>query len=222
WWGKETIAIVTGGNRGIGFAVTKRLAELGITVIFTARDEKKGIQALELLRNYNEASFADNIHFYLLDISDPLSISAFASWFNLTFGLLDILNVKNQSIRAILEDEENLTEERIEGVINLFLKHVKEGKWENEGWPNEWTDYSVSKLALNAYSKMLARRLRDKNIAVNCFCPGFTKTGMTGGIGSRTADIAGDVGAKLALLPPQCLDTGKFTMGKSLNLHSRF
>ncbi|XP_021774816.1 short-chain dehydrogenase/reductase 2b-like [Chenopodium quinoa] len=281
WWGKETRAIVTGGNRGIGLAIVKRLAELGVTVILTARDAKKGKEALELLRN---EGLGDFIHFSVLDVSDPHSISAFATWFNHNFGVFDILvnnaavsfnglyensvkhaeiviktnfygpkllieallpffrcssthksrilnfssrlglihTVKNKNIRAILEDEENLSEEKIDGVIKLFLEQVKEGKWENEGWPKEWTDYAVSKLALNAYSRILARRLRDSNISVNCFCPGFTQTGMTGGKGSRTADIAANIGAQLALLPPQSLQTGKFSMGQSFFLHSRF
>ncbi|KMT15520.1 hypothetical protein BVRB_3g058720 [Beta vulgaris subsp. vulgaris] len=280
WWGKETKAIVTGANRGIGLAVAKRLAELGVTVILTARDAKKGLEAMELLRSHGLSDF---IHFSLLDVSDPHSISVFAAWFKLNFGVLDILvnnaavsfndihensvkhaetviktnfygpkllteallpffrcstsksrilnfssrlglltKVENQNIRAILEDEENLSEERIEGVINLFLKQVKEGQWEKKGWPKAWTDYAVSKLALNAYSKILARRLRDKNIVVNCFCPGFTQTGMTGGKGNRTADIAANIAAKLALLPPSDLQTGKFTMGQTLFLQSRF
>ncbi|XP_057518850.1 (+)-neomenthol dehydrogenase [Amaranthus tricolor] len=280
WWGKDTRAIVTGANRGIGFALAKRLAQLGVTVILTARDANKGKEAMDLLRN---EGLSDFIHFCILDVSDPHSISAFAVWFKLNFGLLDILvnnaavsfngihensvkhaevviktnyygpkllieallpffrccsyksrivnfssrlgllnNVRNKEARGILEEEENLSEERIEGVVKMFLKHVKEGTWENEGWPKEWTDYAVSKVALNAYSKMLARRLRDKNIVVNCVCPGFTQTGMTGGKGSRTADIAANIAAKLALLPPQQLQTGKFTKGQSLFLHSRF
>lgn len=280
WWGKETKAIVTGANRGIGFALAKRLAELGLTVILTARDANKGREAMELLRS---EGLGDYIHFFILDVSNPDSISVFVHWFKNTFGLLDILinnaavsfngiyensvkhaevvintnfygpkllteallpffrcsshksriinfssrlgllnKVRNPEIRAILEDNENLREENIERVIKLFLEHVKEGKWENEGWPEKWTDYAVSKVALNAYSKLLAKKLRKRNITVNCFCPGFTQTGMTGGKGSRTADIAANIGAKLALFPPEYLQTGKFTMGQNLFLYSRF
>ncbi|GMH18215.1 hypothetical protein Nepgr_020056 [Nepenthes gracilis] len=79
-------------------------------------------------------------------------------------------------MRATLEDEENLTAERIEGVLNLFTDHVSNGQWESDGWPETWTEYAVSKLALNSYSRLLAKRLKDCNISVNCFCPGFTQT----------------------------------------------
>ncbi|XP_074281378.1 (+)-neomenthol dehydrogenase isoform X2 [Silene latifolia] len=280
WWGKETTSIVTGANRGIGFALAKRLAELGVTVILTARDESKGVQAMELLKSQG---LGDYIHFSPLDISQPQSITAFASWFKHKFGVLDILvnnaavsfngihensvqhaetvintnyhgpklliqallpffrcsssksrilnltsrlgltsNVRNPKTKATLEDVENLSEQVIEEVVNSFLKHVKEGVWENEGWPEHWTDYSVSKLALNAYSKILAKELENCNITVNCFCPGFTQTGMTGGKGSRTADIAANVAAKLALLPPHYLPTGRFVAGQSMELRSRF
>ncbi|GMH18214.1 hypothetical protein Nepgr_020055 [Nepenthes gracilis] len=75
--------------------------------------------------------------------------------------------VRNPKIRTILEDEENLTAERIEGVLNLFTEHVNNGRWESEGWPETWTEYAVSKLALNAYSRLLAKRLKDCNISVN-------------------------------------------------------
>uniref|UniRef100_A0A7C9DIF4 Uncharacterized protein n=1 Tax=Opuntia streptacantha TaxID=393608 RepID=A0A7C9DIF4_OPUST len=281
WWGKETIGIVTGANRGIGFALAKTLAESGLTVILTARDANKGLQALEKLRSQGLGA---HVHFSPLDVSQPDSIRAFAAWFKHSFGVLDILvnnaavsfndvhensvkhaeivmktnyygpkmlieellplfrrsstyksrilnlssrlgllsKVRNPKIRAILEDEENLSEEKIDGVTRLFLKQVKDGTWESQGWPETWTDYAVSKVALNAYSRMLARRLRDENIIVNCFCPGFTQTGMTGGKGSRTPDIAAQIGANLALLPPNHLQTGKFTMGQSLFLYSRF
>lgn len=118
--------------------------------------------------------------------------------------------VKNPRIKEMLEGQENLTEERIEGVINLFLESVKNGTWEKEGWPKIWTDYSVSKLALNAHSKILAKRQEGRGLSVNCFCPGFTQTTMTGGKGTHTADSAADTAVRLALLPPQEIPTGKF------------
>ncbi|KAK7859120.1 salutaridine reductase [Quercus suber] len=51
WWSKDTVAIVTGANKGIEFAMVKRLAQLGLTVILTARDIEKGHKAIKELRN---------------------------------------------------------------------------------------------------------------------------------------------------------------------------
>ena len=66
------------------------------------------------------------------------------------------------SLRALLLDEDGLTEAGIEAMVSRFLAQVKDGTWGEQGWPKVWTDYSVSKLALNAYSRLLARRLEAR------------------------------------------------------------
>lgn len=120
--------------------------------------------------------------------------------------------VKNHGIRRMLQGDD-LTVDQIDAMAGWFLKSVETGTWKDAGWPEVWTDYAVSKVALNAYSKVLAGRLRGKGISVNCFCPGFTQTSMTRGKGSRTADEAAEVAVRLALLPPDSLSTGKFFAG---------
>ena len=124
----------------------------------------------------------------------------------------------------MLVDEENLSESQLDGMMNLFLEDVKNGTWKGNGWPQIWTDYAISKLALNSYSKILARRYKGKDlISVNCFCPGFTQTSMTGGKGLHTADTVAVIGARLALLPPEELPTGKFfVIGSSDPIYSKF
>lgn len=114
------------------------------------------------------------------------------------------------AVKKLLEDEEALTVEAIDGVVSQFLRHVKMGTWEEEGWPKVWTDYAVSKLALNAYSRVLAKSQEGRGLSVNCFCPGFTRTAMTRGHGQHSSEEAAEVAAKLALMPPHGLLTGKF------------
>ncbi|XP_057421915.1 (+)-neomenthol dehydrogenase [Lotus japonicus] len=271
WWSTETVAVVTGGNRGIGFALVKRLAELGLNVVLTARNNQNGEAAMENLR---AQGLAQNIHFLQLDVSDPASITAFASSFKAQFGpTLDILvnnagvsfndlnensvdhaesviktnfygpkllieallplfrssssfgtrilnvssrlgslnKMRNAEMKRVLESDE-LSEEEIEGVVRMFLSDVRKGTWKSKGWPSYWTDYAVSKLALNAYSKVLAKRSNSNSygLSVNCFCPGFTQTPMTNGKGTHSAAYAADLAATLALLPPCHLPTGKF------------
>lgn len=83
------MAVVTGGNKGIGFALVNRLAELGVSVVLTARDRQRGEAAVENLR---KQGLGDFVHFLLLDVSDPLSVLTFASSFQAKFGAtLDIL-----------------------------------------------------------------------------------------------------------------------------------
>ncbi|MBA0628552.1 hypothetical protein Godav_023268, partial [Gossypium davidsonii] len=131
---------------------------------------------------------------------------------NISSRLGSINKVRNHNIKETLQ-KERLSEEEIEGVVKMFLGDVKEGRWEREGWPQIWTDYSVSKLALNAYSRVLAKRFEGGRLSVNCFCPGYTQTSMTRGQGTHTPDAAAEVAVSLALLPPRDLPTGHFFLG---------
>lgn len=128
--------------------------------------------------------------------------------------------MRNPNMREMLVSE-NLSEKQIEGMVNLFLETVKNGTWKSKGWPETWPDYAVSKMALNAHSRLLAKRYEGRGLSVNCFCPGFTQTSMTGGKGTHSADDAAEVGAKLALLPPQELTTGKFYIGFNPGITSK-
>lgn len=86
WWSKETVAVVTGANKGIGFALVKRLAEMGLTVVLTCRDVTKGIDAVGSL-----AAQGLQVELCRLDVADPSSIDAFVSWLLEAYGGLDIL-----------------------------------------------------------------------------------------------------------------------------------
>lgn len=86
WWSKETIAVVTGGNRGIGFEICRQLAAHGLTVILTSRDSNVGLEAAKVLQ---EGGL--DVFFHQLDVLDPLSIKDFADWLQKSYGGLDIL-----------------------------------------------------------------------------------------------------------------------------------
>ncbi|KAF0891803.1 hypothetical protein E2562_010986 [Oryza meyeriana var. granulata] len=279
WWSRETVAVVTGANRGIGHALAARLAEHGLTVVLTARDAERGEAAAAPLRERGL-----HVVFRRLDVADPGSVWAFAAWLRDAVGGLDILvnnaavsfneidtnsvehaetvlrtnfygakmlteallplfrrspsasrilNISSQlgllnkvsdpELRRLLQGEERLTEAEVEGMVSRFLAQVKDGTWREQGWPKVWTDYSVSKLALNAYARVLARQLqaRGDRVSVNCFCPGFTRTDMTRGWGKRTAEEVAEVGARLALLPPGELPTGTFFKWCTPQLYSK-
>lgn len=67
---QKRYAVVTGANKGIGLEICKQLASKGVTVILTARDEKKGLEAVKNFEN----SGLSNVVFYQLDVADPASI----------------------------------------------------------------------------------------------------------------------------------------------------
>ncbi|KAJ8749464.1 hypothetical protein K2173_025659 [Erythroxylum novogranatense] len=54
WWSKDMVAVVTRANKGIGFLMVKKLAELGLTVILTARDTERGRKVVDELRRQHD------------------------------------------------------------------------------------------------------------------------------------------------------------------------
>lgn len=80
--------MVTGANRGIGFEICKQLATKGTTVVLTARDAKRGLEAVEKLK---ESGLSETVVFHQLDVTEPASISCLADFLKTQFGRLDIL-----------------------------------------------------------------------------------------------------------------------------------
>lgn len=94
WWNEQTVAVVTGGNKGIGLGMVKRLAELGLTVVLTSRDAVKGMEAVQSLTAELGLAAAHRrrcLHFFQLDVSDPASIQHFVSAFHTKFSALHLL-----------------------------------------------------------------------------------------------------------------------------------
>eukprot|EP01018_Ginkgo_biloba_P021492 Gb_37907 [translate_table: standard] len=120
-------------------------------------------------------------------------------------GLLKKL--RNEALRKQLSEVENLNEEEIDAIVNSYLNDVKSGQVEGKGWPTQFTAYNVSKIALNAYTRVLARDISEHpnhhhKIYVNCLHPGFVRTDMT----LQAGDISAAEGAahvvRVALFPP--------------------
>jgi NAD(P)-dependent dehydrogenase (short-subunit alcohol dehydrogenase family) len=81
------VAVVTGGNRGIGLEICRQLASSGVLVVLTARDEEKGSRAVEEL----QGSALPDVIFHQLDVADRSSIARLAEFIKTKFGKLDIL-----------------------------------------------------------------------------------------------------------------------------------
>ncbi|KAL5226397.1 hypothetical protein ABZP36_014662 [Zizania latifolia] len=91
--------------------------------------------------------------------------------------------IGDASLRERLLNDDHLFEELIDEMVMKFPEQTKQDNWSSK-WPQMYTDYSVSKLAVNAYTRLLAMILWDRHdgqkIYINCFCPGWFKTAMTG------------------------------------------
>ncbi|KAI3985350.1 hypothetical protein MKX01_033664 [Papaver californicum] len=93
-------AVVTGGNKGIGFQICRQLASNGISVVLTSRDITKGLEAVEKLKN----SFGlSNVVFHQLDVMNPIIISYLTHFIRSQFGKLDIL-VNNAGVSGAITD----------------------------------------------------------------------------------------------------------------------
>ncbi|CAK8560869.1 unnamed protein product [Lathyrus sativus] len=100
----QRYAVVTGSNKGIGFEIVKQLAEAGIKVVLTARDEKRGLHALETLK---ASGLSDFVVFHPLDVADAASVAALAHFVKSQFGKLDIL-VNNAGISGTVINDKDL------------------------------------------------------------------------------------------------------------------
>ncbi|GLJ26780.1 hypothetical protein SUGI_0522150 [Cryptomeria japonica] len=133
-----------------------------------------------------------------------------------TFGALEKL--KDASLREKLSRIETLTEEFIDNLVDRFLEDVKNGIYPkiNSVWPEKYAIYRVSKIALNAYSRILAKRLtptNEKNIIyVNCVHPGYIKTDLILNAMGESPTVGATNILRVALLPPPELLTGQFYM----------
>jgi len=194
------IALVTGANSGMGMATTKALADMGATVVMLCRNEKRGIEALRTLSEKSERK----LEVMFCDLGDFSSIRTFADAFREKYEKLDIL-VNNAGFISLDRQTTKDGLERQFGVnhIGHFLLTMKfidlledEGRIVNvasgahktgnihfedinltKGF-NVIKAYSQSKLANVLFTRELAKRLKSKNITVNCCHPGAVATNI--------------------------------------------
>ena len=107
--------------------------------------------------------------------------------------------ISNQNAKKELGDIDSLTEEKVDKVVEGFLEDVKENLIYTKGWPINISANIVSKAALNAYTRVLARKY--PKIAINCVCPGYTNTYLNHNSGALTVEEGAKSPVMLALLP---------------------
>jgi NAD(P)-dependent dehydrogenase (short-subunit alcohol dehydrogenase family) len=231
---RKRIALVTGGNRGLGYETCRQLAQLGLTVLLGARDLTKGKSAAYQL---NEKEGLD-VMFYQLDVSDTNSISNVVREIDQRFGCLDVL-INNAAI--LYDTWQNTVDADLEVVndalrTNLFgpwrlsqafipmMKANKYGRIVNVsslGGSLQYTNYggtpaySISKAALNMLTRKLAAELVNTGILVNSVDPGWVATDM-GGHGGRPVQEGAKGIVWAAILPDNGPSGGFFYDGKAV------
>jgi len=185
---------VTGGGRGIGQAIVKKLAELGAQVGFSFASNEAAAQAvLESLPGQG--------HFIVpLQLQNPESIenavSVIQSKFPQLSGLVNNAGLTKDGLllRMKLEDWDLVLNSNLrgnflltQGLLKGFVKSRAGsivniasviGRTGNAGQAN----YAASKAGLIGFTKSLAKEVGSRGIRVNCVAPGFIKTDMTQGL----------------------------------------
>ena len=214
------IALVTGANKGIGFAAAHGLAKAGFHVFVAARDTERGEEAAQKIR-----AEGYDAQFITLDVTDQESCVSAAREINDEWEGLDVL-VNNAAInldaaRGLMDLPSSVFEQTFEtnvwGVLRVtqafwpLLQHstdarvinVSSGLGRLYDMKHESPSYSVSKTALNGLTRQFAG-LGEGVISVNSICPGWVRTDMGGQEAQRTPDQGAAIILKLATMenPP--------------------
>lgn len=182
-------AIVTGGARGIGYAISQRLLQSGSAVALWDRDAAALAEAVSSLKAFGEVISVP------VQLTDPTSVDAAAKSTADAFGKIDIL-VNNAGIAGVNKKTWEFTPEEWGAVIDINLNGVfnccrsvvpyllKNGYGRivntasiagKEGNPNA-SHYSASKAGVIALTKSLGKELAQSNICVNCITPAVIVT----------------------------------------------
>jgi NAD(P)-dependent dehydrogenase (short-subunit alcohol dehydrogenase family) len=209
------VALVSGGNRGIGLEVCRQLGERGITVVMGSRDAEQGREAA--------AGLPDEVVVHQLDVADPESVERLARSVEEEFGRLDIL-VNNAAISndegqsgadADLDRVKEALEANLFGAWRLCelaipmmrrngygrIVNVSTGLASLEDMGGGSPGYRVSKTALNVLTRILASELRGSGILVNAVNPGWVQTDMGGSSATRTVEEGAEALVWAATLP---------------------
>jgi len=209
------VALVSGGNRGIGLEVCRQLAEGGLTVVMGSRDEENGRRAAEGLPG--------SVTVHQLDVSDEESVDRLASSLEEEFGRLDVLvnnaAISNDDGQRGVEADLGRVREALEAnllgawrlceiAIPLMQRHgygrivnMSTGLAALEDMGGGYPGYRVSKTALNALTRILASELGGSGVLVNSVEPGWVQTDMGGSRAPRPVEEGAEGVVWAATLP---------------------
>ncbi len=232
---EQPVAVVTGANRGLGLETSRRLAAQGYLVLLAARRESEGRAAADAL-----AAQGLPVRFHPLDVTDDRSIAALAETVR-GLGRLDVL-VNNAGIvpdpspgtpessvfRADLQTVRLAMETNALGPLRLCqvliplmqgrgrVVNVSSGMGQLDDMNGCCPGYRLSKVSLNALTRIFADELRGTGVKVNSVCPGWVRTDL----GGPRAPLSVEEGAQgivwAATLPDDGPSGGFFRHGEAI------
>ncbi|MEO0926192.1 MAG: SDR family NAD(P)-dependent oxidoreductase [Cyanobacteria bacterium J06643_13] len=224
------VALVTGGNRGIGLAIAQGLIKANVRVIIGSRSLEKGQAAVEKL----DSPLASAVE---IDIADDESIEQAFNELSGKIERLDVL-INNAGIypdngfniltidRDLLAKTLNVNTFGAIKTTQIFLPLLEKaeearvinyssGYGQLNGLSAGVPSYCLSKLTLNGATIMLADALASKNIQVNAVDPGWVSSDMGGANAPRTTAQGADTAVWLATVD-SVSDSGKLWRDRSI------
>ena len=215
---ESRVALVTGANRGLGLETSRQLLEKGLTVVLAGRDEVALERACRTVaRSGQRASTV------FMDVTDVASIVAAHRMLTERLGPVHVL-VNNAAV-LLAENEEALSiplsayrttfETNLFGAIEVCrvfapdmervgygrIVNVSSGAGQLSKMSGYAPAYSMSKAALNAFTRILAHTYRDSDVLVNAVDPGWVRTDMGGPSAPRSPEKGAETIVWLATLP---------------------
>lgn len=213
----DKVALVTGGNRGMGLETCRRLASLGYRVLLGSRDLQAGVEAARSLDD-------DRIEAVRLDVTAQGEIDALAEHIDKNYGRLDLL-INNAGIMIDSDDGAsssirdadigriertiaintlgpirlvNALLPLMEAVSDARIVNISSGMGQLSDMGGGFPGYRLSKAALNAVTRIYAAELDAARFSVNALCPGWVRTDMGGGNAELSVEEGVDTAIWLA------------------------
>jgi len=190
------VAIVTGGNSGIGLGMVRGLADAGAAVAIVGRNENRSREVVLQLESEGRQAMA-----VACDVTDAAAVLGMAQTVDSRFGRVDILvnnagtSVRKRPEELSYEEWRHVLDTNMDSafhcsqVVYPIMKRGGRGKILNNGsmlslFGSPWgAAYAASKGAMVQFTKSLATAWAEDNIQVNCFLPGWIDTPLT--VGAR-------------------------------------
>jgi NAD(P)-dependent dehydrogenase (short-subunit alcohol dehydrogenase family) len=231
---EQRVALVTGANRGLGLETSRQLLARGLTVVMAGRE----VAALERARTSLNKNLQARAVIVRMDVTEAESVLAAHRLVGERVGSIDVL-VNNAAVLRF-ESERVLSippggyretfDTNVFGAIEVCqtfvpdmarrrfgrVVNVSSGAGQLARMSTYAPAYSISKTALNAFTRILASTYRDAGVLVNAVDPGWVRTDMGGPSAPRSLEQGADTIVWLATLPDNGPTGGFFRDRKAI------
>lgn len=192
------VAVITGGSRGIGLAIARKMGKAGARVVINGRNGEQLQKAEEMLRAEGIEVLGIQADISSLPEVEDLMAQVKEHWGSLHILVNNAAVTKDQLfMRMKPEDWDYVMDINLKGVFyccKAAIRPMLRNKWGRiinissvsglMGNPGQ-ANYAAAKAGLTGFTKTLARELGSRNITANVLAPGFIKTDMTEGLSTE-------------------------------------